>query len=48
MFAMTILNRTIYDWNLFQKGPNMIAMSKFVQESRDYDSWTNLVKINLR
>ena len=23
----------------------MLAMSKIVQESRDYDSWTNLVKI---
>ena len=27
-------------------GPNMIAMSKFVLESRDYDFWTNLVKAN--
>ena len=26
MNAMSISNRTIYDCNLFQKGPNMIAI----------------------
>ena len=37
MIAISVLNRTKYDCNLFQKGPNMIAMSKFALESRDYD-----------
>ena len=48
MIAISVLNRTIYDCNIFQNGPNMIAMSKFVLESRDYDFWVNLVKTNIR
>ena len=32
----------------FRKGPNMIAMSKMLLESRDYDFWTNLAKTNFR
>ena len=48
MIAMSVTNRTIYDCNLFQKGPYMIAMSKIVRESRDYDFWTNHVKTNFQ
>ena len=44
MIAITVLNRTIYDCDVFQKGPNMIAMLKFVLESRGYDFWINLAK----
>ena len=33
---------------VYQLGPNMNAMSKIVLGSRDYDFWTNLVKINFR
>ena len=29
----------------FQKGPNMIAISKNIVESRGYDFWTNLDEI---
>ena len=46
--AMSIPSRTINDCSLQQKGPYMIAMSKFVLETRDYDFWTNLVKIKFR
>ena len=46
MNATKIQNRTIYDCNLFQKGLNMIAMSKIDQESRDYDFRMNLGKTN--
>ena len=42
--AISIPKWIIYGCNPFQKGPNMIAMSKFVLESHDYDFWTNLVK----
>ena len=37
MIAILIPNRTIYDCNLDQLGPNMIAMSTIVLESPDYD-----------
>ena len=46
IIAILIPNRTIYDCNPFENGANMIAMSKIVLGSRDYDFWTNLVKIN--
>ena len=36
MIAISIPNRTIYDCNLFQKWPNMIAMAKFGLESRGF------------
>ena len=39
MIAMTVIMGTKYDCNLFQKGPNMIAMSNFVLKSRDNDFW---------
>ena len=48
MIAMSISNGTIYHCNLFRLGLDMIAISKFVLESRDYDFWTNLVKTNFR
>ena len=48
MNAISVLERTKYDCNLLQKGPNIIARSKFVAESRDYDFWTNYMKTNLR
>ena len=48
MIAMSISNRIIYDCNLYQKGPNTIAMSKFVPESRDYDFWTKHMNTNFR
>ena len=32
----------------FSRGPNMLAMSKMVLESRDYDFWTNLAETNFR
>ena len=48
MIATSISNRTIYYCNLFQSGLNMIAISKFVLKSRDYDFWTNLAKTNFR
>ena len=48
MIAISIPKQTIYDSNLYQLGPNMIAMSKIVLWSRDYDFWTNLVEMNCR
>ena len=45
MNAISVPNRTIYDCNLFQKGRNMIVMSKSILESRGYDFWTNLAEI---
>ena len=48
MNAISAPNRTIYDCNPNQLGPNMIAMSKSVLGSRDYDFWTNPVKVNFR
>ena len=33
---------------LVKKGLNMLAISKIVLESRDYDFWTNLAKTNFR
>ena len=43
MIAMLVKKGTKYDCNHFQKGPNMIAMSKFVLESRDYDFWVAII-----
>ena len=37
IITISVLKRIIYDCNAFQKGPNIIAMSKFVLESHDYD-----------
>ena len=59
MLAISIIKRFNYACNLnsetdymclqsFQWGPNMLAMSKIVLESRDYDVWTNLAKTNFR
>ena len=48
MNAISIPNRAIYDCNINQLGPNMIAMTKIVLESREYDFWTNLLKIKFR
>ena len=48
MNEISVPNRTIYDCNLFEKGPNMITPSKIILESRDYDFLTNLVRINFR
>ena len=44
MLAISNLNFTIYDCNVSQKGPNMLAMSEIVPESRNYDFWTNVGK----
>ena len=38
----------LYNCTLFQKGPNIIAMSKFVPDSPDFDFWTNHVQTNFR
>ena len=46
--AISISNRAIYDCNLDQLGPNMLAMSKIVLEARDYDFCSNLAKIKNR
>ena len=44
ILALSNPKRTSYACNLFQKGHNMLAMSKIVLEPRDYDFWTNLAK----
>ena len=41
MNVISIPNRTIYDCNPYLLGLSMIAMSKFVLESRDYEFRTN-------
>ena len=35
---------TIYACNLVHREPDMLAMSKVVLESHNYDFWTNLAK----
>ena len=42
MIEICFPDRTIYDCNPFQTGPNMSAMSEIILESRDYDLLTNL------
>ena len=46
--AILKIKRTIpiYDCNLFQRGPNMIAISKIVPGSRTYHFWPILAKTN--
>ena len=46
MPAILIIKGTQYACNLSQSGPNMLAMSKMVLESRDNDFRANLVKTN--
>ena len=48
IIAISNQNRTKYDCNLFQKGPNMIAMSKIILGLDDFDFCMNLVKIDFR
>ena len=40
--------RTIYACNAFIWGPNMLAITEIVLESRDYDFWTNHAKTNFQ
>ena len=42
MLAISNSKRTLYACNLFQKGPNMLAMSKIDPEWRNYDSDNSL------
>ena len=43
MIAILKIKVTKYDFNLYyESGPNMIAMSTIVLESRGYDSWTKI------
>ena len=46
MLAISNPKRTIYACNLVGWGPNMLAMSKIVLKSCDYDFWTNHAKTN--
>ena len=48
MIAITYPERTIYDCNPFQSGPNMIAILEIMLESRDYYFRTNLAKIKFQ
>ena len=44
MITISVVKRTKYACNIFQKGPNMLAKSKIIAESCDYDFLTNLAK----
>ena len=48
MPTIFIMKGTQYSCNLSEIGPNMLAMSKMVLESRDYDFWANFAKTYLR
>ena len=48
MPAILIIKWTKYACNLFEYGPNMLAMSKIFLKWRDYYFWMNLAKTNFR
>ena len=48
MPAISNSKLTIYACNFYPRGTIMLAMSKIVLDSPDYDFWTNLAKTNFQ